>query len=176
MAKLAAQKRWGPGDWLRSLPVLDGFASPIKIHQITLDELPIDYSFKYVTRFDRCMSCHTGIDRPAFARENLKALRQVPSSVQTKLRYARRRLWERKKELEGTDDIPYMRPQYEKLAALIPQLTGRGDGAARLEALLKAANADESGAALEKAIAQLTSDASGGLASAHSRASGNPES
>jgi indolepyruvate ferredoxin oxidoreductase beta subunit len=66
--------------------------------------------------------------------------------------------------------------KYEKLAALIPQLTGRGDGAARLEALLKAANADESGAALERALAELTSDASGGLASAHSRASGNPHS
>ena len=44
--------------------------------------------------------------------------------------------------------------KYEKLAALAPQLAGRPDAAARLEALLKAANADESGAALEQAISQ----------------------
>jgi indolepyruvate ferredoxin oxidoreductase, beta subunit len=44
--------------------------------------------------------------------------------------------------------------KYEKLAALVPQLTGRPD-AARLETLLKAANADESGAALEKALAEF---------------------
>jgi indolepyruvate ferredoxin oxidoreductase, beta subunit len=46
--------------------------------------------------------------------------------------------------------------KYEKLAALIPQLRGRPD-AARLETLLKAANADESGAALDKALAELRS-------------------
>jgi indolepyruvate ferredoxin oxidoreductase, beta subunit len=45
--------------------------------------------------------------------------------------------------------------KYEKLAALIPQLCGRSDAAARLDALLKAANADESGAALEKALAEF---------------------
>ena len=45
--------------------------------------------------------------------------------------------------------------KYEKLAALVPQLTGRADSATRLEALLKAANADESGATLEKALAEM---------------------
>ena len=43
--------------------------------------------------------------------------------------------------------------KYEKLAALVAQLRGRADAPARLDALLKAALADESGATLDKAIA-----------------------
>ena len=62
--KLAAQKQWRLGDRFRQLPVLDAFASPIKIQQYTLDELPIDYSFKFVTRYDRCTTCHLGMEKP----------------------------------------------------------------------------------------------------------------
>ena len=69
--KAAINKRWGFGDWLRTQPVINGFADPLKIHQFTINDIPIDYNFKQVTRFDRCMSCHQGIDRPAFTRENL---------------------------------------------------------------------------------------------------------
>jgi len=50
-AKLTAQKRWKWHDTVRDWPVLDAFASPIRIQQFTLAEYPIDYSFKYVTRF-----------------------------------------------------------------------------------------------------------------------------
>lgn len=77
--KLAAEKRWGFGDWFRSLPVLDAFASPLRIQQYTLNDLPINYSFKYVTRYDRCTTCHLGIERESFTRENLKALGEAPS-------------------------------------------------------------------------------------------------
>src|SRR5437868_3777885 len=55
-AKATAQKRWKLGDTIRELPVLDAFASPVKIQQFTLNDYPIDYAFKYVTRFDRCMT------------------------------------------------------------------------------------------------------------------------
>ena len=58
----------------RTLPIIDGFASPTKIHQFTLNDLPIDYNFKYVTRFDRCTTCHLGIDRPAYTKANLTQL------------------------------------------------------------------------------------------------------
>ncbi|MBY0526275.1 MAG: c-type cytochrome [Gemmataceae bacterium] len=77
--KLAEQKRWGFGDWFRQLPVLDAFASPLRIQQYTLEELPINYSFKYVTRYDRCTTCHMGIDRPGFSREALTELTEPPT-------------------------------------------------------------------------------------------------
>ena len=51
-------------DSLRTLPVINGFADPLKIQQFTINDIPIDYNFKIVTRFDRCMTCHLGIDRP----------------------------------------------------------------------------------------------------------------
>ncbi|MBI1830080.1 MAG: c-type cytochrome, partial [Planctomycetes bacterium] len=72
--RLALNKQWGWGDWFRTQPVINGFADPLKIHQFTINDIPIDYNFKQVTRFDRCMSCHQGIDRPSFTRANLEAL------------------------------------------------------------------------------------------------------
>ena len=78
-AKLAHQKEWKFGDTLRSLPVLDAFSSPTRIQQYTLSDLPIDYNFKYVTRYDRCTTCHLGFDRPPYAKANLRALGQEPS-------------------------------------------------------------------------------------------------
>ncbi len=72
--KLALNKRWTIYDWIRTQPVINGFAEPLKIHQFTIEDIPIDYNFKKVTRFDRCMTCHVGIDKPAFTRANLEAL------------------------------------------------------------------------------------------------------
>jgi mono/diheme cytochrome c family protein len=89
-AKAAAQKKWKVGDTVRNLPVLDGFASPTRIQQFTLSEYPIDYNFKYVTRYDRCTTCHLGIDQPAFRKEVLKALAEAPEGLQTKLDEAHR--------------------------------------------------------------------------------------
>lgn len=79
--KLAISKRWGWGDWFRTLPVINGFADPLRIHQFTINDIPIDYNFKYVTRYDRCMSCHVGIDRPAFTREALYSLREPANNA-----------------------------------------------------------------------------------------------
>src|SRR5207237_9482520 len=64
--KLAAQKHWGATKTIRTLPILEGFASPTKIQQYTLTELPIDYNFKYVTRYDRCTTCHMGMEKAAY--------------------------------------------------------------------------------------------------------------
>src|SRR5262249_40917214 len=87
-AKQAVQKKWSLGDTIRELPVLDAFASPVRIHQFTLNDLPIDYNFKYVTRFDRCMTCHQGIDRPAYTKVALQELAQ-PLSDDMKDRLAK---------------------------------------------------------------------------------------
>jgi cytochrome c551/c552 len=56
------QKQWGIRAALRSSPVLDAFAPAVKIEQLVLSDLPIHYSFKGVPRFDRCTTCHKGID------------------------------------------------------------------------------------------------------------------
>lgn len=103
-AKTATQKRWGLGDAFRNLPVLDAFAPPTKIQQITLDELPIDYAFKYVTRYDRCTTCHLGIDRPTYTREALRDLDKAPEDLADKLKRAKELITQRKKLLQGTNE------------------------------------------------------------------------
>jgi len=67
--RLIAQKEseyFGVFAWLRSLPGLDMAAPPTKIQQISLPELTINYNFKEVPRYDRCATCHQGIDRPGY--------------------------------------------------------------------------------------------------------------
>ena len=48
--------------FFRSLPGID-LMPPTKIQQISLPELTINYNFKEVPRYDRCTTCHQGIDR-----------------------------------------------------------------------------------------------------------------
>ncbi|MCS7046956.1 MAG: c-type cytochrome, partial [Gemmataceae bacterium] len=99
--KIAVTKQWSIADSIRNLPIIDGFASPIRIHQITNNDIPIDYNFKYVTRFDRCTSCHLGIDRPAYTKEMLRSLVDTTSAQEGKLTQARTLLLKRKQTLEG---------------------------------------------------------------------------
>jgi mono/diheme cytochrome c family protein len=102
IAKAAAQKRWKLGDTIRNLPVLDAFAAPTKIQQYTLNDLPIDYSFKYVTRFDRCTTCHLALERSAFSKAALEKLKpgKVPEGLENKLVEARDLLLEREEKGE----------------------------------------------------------------------------
>ncbi|MCI0642224.1 MAG: c-type cytochrome [Gemmataceae bacterium] len=99
--KLAITKQWGLGDWVRNFPVLDGFAPPLKIHQFTINDVPIDYNFKHVTRFDRCMSCHLGIDRPAYTKERLRELTRVASDYESRLGEAQWLVYFRRQTLKG---------------------------------------------------------------------------
>jgi mono/diheme cytochrome c family protein len=99
--KTAVKKQWGFGDWFRSLPIIDGFASAYKIQQFTIEDVPIDYNFKYAIRFDRCTTCHLGIDRPAYTREALSALSGVSEDQNAKLTEARGLLEKRAKSLTG---------------------------------------------------------------------------
>lgn len=103
-ARVAILKQWSFGDFVRALPVLDGFASPIKIQQITVNDVTIDYNFKHVPRFDRCTTCHQGIDRPAYTKDMLRSLTKENADQEKKLQEARARLKQRKDVLAGTTD------------------------------------------------------------------------
>jgi mono/diheme cytochrome c family protein len=109
-AKTAAQKRWKIGDTIRKLPVLDAFASPVKIQQFTLDNYPIDYNFKYVTRFDRCTTCHQGVEQAAYDKDSLRKLTSAGDDLQAKLDNAHEILQERIRNGEtlsfDPNDIP----------------------------------------------------------------------
>jgi len=125
--RTALLKQWGLGDTIRSLPVLDAFNSPTKIQQFTLNDLPIDYNFKYVTRFDRCTSCHKGIDRPAYARANLEALLDIPKGLDRKLRDAQIMLRQRKEALAGTEDASKLPdPDQLEITTLSPDVLTPG--------------------------------------------------
>jgi len=50
---------------LLRLPRADAFGRPLAIDQVWLPELGINYNFCQVARFDRCTTCHQGIDKAA---------------------------------------------------------------------------------------------------------------
>lgn len=104
MITMSIKKEWGWGDTIRSWPILEGFASPTKIQQITNNDYGINYNFKDATRFDRCTTCHLGIDRPAYTRANLTSLTSVTPDQEAKLNSARERLKERRETLSGLPD------------------------------------------------------------------------
>lgn len=60
--KQKEEQYFGPLAWVRSLPGID-LMPPNKIQQISLPDLTINYNFKDVPRYDRCTTCHQGIDR-----------------------------------------------------------------------------------------------------------------
>jgi mono/diheme cytochrome c family protein len=112
-AKLAVQKGWQVGDTIRALPILDGFASPQKIHQIWLPELTIDYGgFKDVPRYDRCTTCHLGIERASYTREALASLGDQDESrrLTTKLLAAQESLLKRQASGENLGFDPSYMP------------------------------------------------------------------
>lgn len=105
--KLAAQKRWTWKDTLRALPILEGFASPTKIQQYTLNELPIDYSFKYVTRYDRCTTCHLGLEKASFDKATLASLAEDPGlNKDLATRFAGAKSILEKRRADGVPDLP----------------------------------------------------------------------
>ena len=118
-AKATAQKSWKVGDTIRALPIVDGFASSTKINQIVLNELPIDYSFKQVPRYDRCATCHLGIDRAAnFTKADLTALTQPQPELEKSLRLAKALLLERQRRGEDLGFDPNDLPDHANSVAL----------------------------------------------------------
>jgi cytochrome c2 len=54
------------GEWVNRLPVLDAlYTGDIKLDQIWLPDMKINYNFSYVARYDRCIVCHRVIDETA---------------------------------------------------------------------------------------------------------------
>jgi cbb3-type cytochrome oxidase cytochrome c subunit len=51
------------GKRILQLPIIDAFGGPLKPDQIWLPELTQNYNHKQVARFDRCITCHQGIDK-----------------------------------------------------------------------------------------------------------------
>ena len=58
------------GEWFTRLPVLNAlYSGNVKIDQNWLPDLTINYNFKEVPRFDRCTTCHQGIDRVGYDKD-----------------------------------------------------------------------------------------------------------
>lgn len=114
--KLTAQKRWSLADSFRGLPVIDGFAPPVKIKQTFHEDLPIDYGgFKYVTRYDRCTTCHLGIEKPNLDKSAVAQLAIDPSKndeLQQQYRNAETVLEERQKlNTDWKQDLNSLSPE-----------------------------------------------------------------
>jgi len=55
-----------PGEWINRAPVLDAlYTGNIKLDQIWLPDMTINYNFSSVARYDRCIVCHRAIDKTA---------------------------------------------------------------------------------------------------------------
>lgn len=53
----------GTAEELSRMPFVDAFGRSLAVEQIWLPKLTIDYNFQRVARFDRCITCHQGIDQ-----------------------------------------------------------------------------------------------------------------
>ena len=65
LSKTRDDKANNLGKTILELPVLDAFNSPLRIDQIWLPDLTFNNNFRDVARFDRCTTCHQGIDKSA---------------------------------------------------------------------------------------------------------------
>jgi len=63
LEKTLDQRRPNAGKTVLELPVLDAFNGPLRVDQIWLPELTLNNNFRNVARFDRCTTCHRGMDK-----------------------------------------------------------------------------------------------------------------
>ncbi len=63
LEKTLADRRANVGKRLLELPVLDAFNGPLRVDQIWLPDLTLNNNFRDVARFDRCTTCHRGMDK-----------------------------------------------------------------------------------------------------------------
>ena len=63
LEKTLAERKATAGKAVLELPVLDAFNSPLKVDQIWLPQLTLNNNFRDVARFDRCTTCHRGMDK-----------------------------------------------------------------------------------------------------------------
>jgi len=63
LQKTVEDRRANLGKRALELPVLDAFNSPIRVEQLWLPQLTLNNNFRDVARFDRCVTCHRGMDK-----------------------------------------------------------------------------------------------------------------
>ena len=63
LAKALKDRAPNAGKTLLEMPVLDAFNGPLRIDQIWLPQLTLNNNFREVARFDRCITCHKGMDK-----------------------------------------------------------------------------------------------------------------
>jgi cytochrome c2 len=92
LEKQEEEQRLSFGERLLELPIIDAFGRPLKVDQIWLPKLTINYNFRDVARFDRCTTCHQGIadsapgtaSDPAYPKEQELTFRlETPSELPT---------------------------------------------------------------------------------------------
>ena len=66
LSKAKAQNEITPVFVLRNLPMIDFLDPTLKIRQVVLDNITDDRFFQHVPKVDRCITCHTFIDKPGF--------------------------------------------------------------------------------------------------------------
>ncbi len=67
------------GEWINRAPVLDAlYTGDIKLDQIWLPDMKINYNFSSVARYDRCIVCHRAIDKTAPGTASEPAYPPVP--------------------------------------------------------------------------------------------------
>jgi cytochrome c551/c552 len=63
LQKTYDDRRSNWGKTALELPVLDAFNGPLQVEQLWLPDLTINNNFRNVARFDRCVTCHRGMDK-----------------------------------------------------------------------------------------------------------------
>jgi cytochrome c2 len=75
-----------PGEWVNRLPVLDAlYTGNIKLDQIWLPDMKINYNFSYVARYDRCIVCHRAIDKTAPGSASEPAYPPIPRNERDRI-------------------------------------------------------------------------------------------
>ncbi|MFM1902364.1 MAG: hypothetical protein RLZZ440_264, partial [Planctomycetota bacterium] len=63
LQKTLEQRKSNVAKTALELPVLDAFNGPLKVEQVWLPQLTLNNNFRDVARFDRCVTCHRGMDK-----------------------------------------------------------------------------------------------------------------
>ena len=63
LEKTLEDRRANVGKAALELPVLDAFNGPLRVEQVWLPQLTLNNNFRDVARFDRCITCHRGMDK-----------------------------------------------------------------------------------------------------------------
>ena len=75
-----------PGEWVNRAPVLDAlYTGNIKLEQIWLPDMTINYNFSSVARYDRCTVCHRQIDKTVTGSATEPAYPAIPRGKRNRI-------------------------------------------------------------------------------------------